>query len=228
MLNDADAAGRPFDLLVTDMQMPEMDGYTLAKTLRASGNRIPIVALTAHAMAEERQKCLDSGCDAHATKPINRATLIATCAHWIDNSRDDSVVTQSTADNADVESDLNSGQGTPLLSEFADDPKMGPLIVSFLNKLEPKVEQMSGYLIDNRLDELARLAHQLTGSGGGYGFPSISDAARHLETRATSDCKVEQIQQAVSELSSLCRQAIAAGTTADRASIEPVAMDGAS
>ncbi len=83
LLERAGAEGRPFDLLVTDMQMPEMDGYSLARTLRARGSAIGIVALTAHAMAEDRERCLEAGCDAYVSKPIDRALLLDTCRTWI-------------------------------------------------------------------------------------------------------------------------------------------------
>jgi len=82
-IEQAQAEGRPFDLLLTDMQMPEMDGYTLTSTLRQRGSTLAIVALTAHAMPEDRQKCIDAGCDDYSTKPINRNQLIETCARWI-------------------------------------------------------------------------------------------------------------------------------------------------
>ena len=90
-LTAAERDGQPFDLLLTDMQMPEMDGYTLARTLRDRRNRIPIVALTAHAMADDRQRCTDAGCDDYATKPIDRLTLLHTCADWIGKRSDASV-----------------------------------------------------------------------------------------------------------------------------------------
>jgi len=83
MLERAAAAGRPYDLLLTDIQMPEMDGYTLTRALRDCGSRIAIVALTAHAMAEDRQKCLDAGCDDYLVKPIDKAKLLAACARWL-------------------------------------------------------------------------------------------------------------------------------------------------
>ncbi len=83
MLQKAEADGNPFKLLVTDMQMPEMDGYSLARTLRANGSSIAIIALTAHAMAEDRQKCMDAGCNDYASKPINSKLLIETCHAWL-------------------------------------------------------------------------------------------------------------------------------------------------
>lgn len=85
-ISESISTGTPYDLLLTDIQMPEMDGYTLASTLRRRGFSIGIIALTAHAMADDRARCLDAGCDDYATKPINKEKLIELCQKWMKRS----------------------------------------------------------------------------------------------------------------------------------------------
>ncbi|MBL0871040.1 MAG: response regulator [Phycisphaerales bacterium] len=76
-----------FDLVLMDMSMPRVSGYEAVPRLRASGYRTPIVAVTAHSLAGDREKCLNAGCDEYVTKPVDPKRLVEVCDRMMEMGR---------------------------------------------------------------------------------------------------------------------------------------------
>ena len=87
----------PPKVVLLDIQMPIIDGYTAASTLRAKGYSKPILAVTAHAMKDEKERCIKAGCDDHISKPVDMNSLIKTVAKHADIYADIHVAKNSTS-----------------------------------------------------------------------------------------------------------------------------------
>lgn len=136
---------------------------------------------------------LSAGGDDFATKPIGRVKLTEMIRHHLRKGR---------ARMSDSPSTTNA-----LVSELTDDADMVELVEMFIDELPDKLSAIMTALAGQDFDDLARVAHQLKGSAGGYGFPAITEAAKELEDTASADRDLETLIAQVKELTSLCGRA---------------------
>lgn len=207
---DADAApdGRealeaalrgPYDVILMDMQMPEMDGYAATQALRRSGYPRPIVALTAHALSQDREKCLQIGCTDYLTKPVNVRLLSEILGKYLDTVVEPSpraVPPITAAPAADFPS-------APILPDYADDPELLPMIRDYVAELPARIAEVRQALDAGVLDRVSSLAHQLRGVGGSYGYPDLTESGGLIEDAIREGQPIELIAELVTELEDL-------------------------
>lgn len=152
-----------YDLIYMDMQMPIMDGVQAVSLLRKKNYPGAIVALTANAMKEDQEKCLNAGCDDFISKPINRNLLYSITARYLQS---------------DSQPDKNL---LPIYSSLLEeDDCYYNLVNKFIENLPGRIDALSDAYKSSDMIQLGKLAHDLKGMGGGYGFNALTDIAARL------------------------------------------------
>jgi PAS domain S-box-containing protein len=176
-------ARQPFDLVLMDVQMPEMDGLETTATIRAreqeQGGHVPIVAMTAHAMESDRERCLKAGMDGYLTKPVRPRELFETIARLMPHREDMGPGgPQETAAN-DV-----FDRASLLARIDGDETLLQELIGLFLEDAPQRLDHLRNALVNNDPQQLERIAHTLKGAAGNVCAHRTFEAAKRLERLA--------------------------------------------
>ena len=210
--NGAQAVERVFqeayDLVLMDCQMPVMDGYEATRRIRedARAAELPIIAMTANALAADRERCLAAGMNDHIAKPIDVALLYSTLAQWLATVPAPAATAAPNADPA------VSGGSPPLFDEQAALRRLGGNREMFERLLARFHENQSGTLDQLRRDlergtfsDMALRAHTLRGVAGNLGAGEVAEAAHVIEDIARTGEPVDrpQLAQAIETLAGL-------------------------
>ncbi len=214
--------GTPVDLVLMDIQMPIMDGYTAARTLRNNGWKGPIIALTAHAMLGERERCLAAGCNEYQTKPVDRVRLIRSIKDFVLSAKlgshpasgvskpqpttHEAITSAVVVGTRTAAARAGSGSG-PLYSTLSGNPRVAGLIVDYVRGLAEYAGKFEAVLVSADLEAARVMAHHLKGSGTMYGFPTITETASRAERLIKQKTDPEAAKTAIKELVAVCRRA---------------------
>ncbi len=198
-----------FDIVLMDMQMPVMDGYTATKNLRAGGYNGIIVALSANIMASDVEKYLTVGCDRCLGKPFERSELYSLIEELLPDAKVEQAPLAATAaatqiiltDSALPETNMQNTQSDSvqmLLPEMEDDdPEMLEIIMGFVERLPERVSAIAAAIEDSDWGEVAGLCHKMRGAGRNY--PALLEISRQMERHATAG-EAEKVREVFVEL----------------------------
>jgi signal transduction histidine kinase/DNA-binding response OmpR family regulator/HPt (histidine-containing phosphotransfer) domain-containing protein len=179
----------PFDLVLMDIQMPVMDGLTATRLIRAEERfrKLPIVAMTAHAMSSDRDKSLAAGMNDHLTKPISPSRLMETLMQWMPVKPEERPWTAGTPGNPASSLDALPLQLPPFDMQAAlvrtnGKPRLlRKILFGFRDKYANAGSMLRGLIAEGRSEEAERLAHSLKGVAATLEARELSEAALAVE-----------------------------------------------
>ena len=197
------------DVVLMDLQMPEMDGYQATRKIRSDPRfaSFPIIAMTAHATIEERQKCLEAGMDGHVSKPIDPSSLFDTLERFVSPAmKGRAVPPQAPAIAAVADADelpevpgLNTAEG---LMRVAGNKKLyRKLLLQFSTTEADAAQRIAAALTEKDRALAERLAHNAKGVAGNIGAAAVQNAAASLEKAIAGSAPEAEIE--------LCRVSLA-------------------
>jgi len=190
------ARAQHFDLILMDMQMPVMDGYTATRTLRDDGLKIPIIALTANVMKEAEIMVMEAGCSGIQAKPINIDLLLQTLADLLGGERVEaseqeaanaSGYSATTAPNDPLATLLPSQHseqqpaGSPIRSRLASIERLWPAVHKFSQRLGEQISALDRAQDAGDFNEIESVAHWLKGAAGTVGYDAFTEPAIRLK-----------------------------------------------
>jgi two-component system sensor histidine kinase/response regulator len=198
-------SGSAFDAVLMDLQMPEMDGIQATQRIRedARFQGLPIIAMTAHAMVEERERCLAVGMVDHISKPVDPPTLFKTIARWVrvlPAQAVDGLLASVAASPVGTASDLPEVPGLDGAGGLARVGGNLPLYLRLLRQFADKQAdagaRTAAALATNDHATAERIAHTVRGVAGNIGFTALHQAATQLEKAIGSGHGIEPSLQA--------------------------------
>ena len=184
---------QPYDIVLTDLNMPGMDGYALARCLREQGVKVPIIALTAHAEVEEHRRCLQEGIDTVLVKPVLLKTLDATLRRMLSSSVAAGHRPANTAPRTGI------GEG-----------RLPDAIVAVLTKSTQ--EQVAALRVALSTDDRAAALRDLHAMKGAFAMvyeQAVSDACAEMEQHAKRGDDLAALQPALERLAKLTQDVLA-------------------
>jgi two-component system sensor histidine kinase/response regulator len=183
------AAERDYDLIFMDCQMPELDGYAATRAIRGHEGetlRVPIVAMTAHSMRGDRERCLAAGMDDFLSKPLDVTAFEAALERWLGAPVGPAAPDEPGAGNAAEGGALDPATFGRLRDELAEGGALPRLVEIFETQTPERLRELREHIKAGEADDVKRLAHTMRGGAASLGAVAMADACLKLEEVAKS------------------------------------------